>query len=126
MIHALETSRLLKKEKDCQLVICLSNLGADKNKRLSDHTLANRSTDIDMIIGTGSGLIVRTPTTSFNKNRQEVILNYSGYGGLVLGKIDFLFNDKGERMAVHFRNLVIGARENRWKDLPSAERKILS
>ena len=107
-------------------MICLSNLGADKNKRLSDHTLANRSTDIDMIIGTGSGLIVRTPTTSFNKNRQEVILNYSGYGGLVLGKIDFLFNDKGERMAVHFRNLVIGARENRWKDLPSAERKILS
>ena len=126
MIHALETSRLLKKEKDCQLVICLSNLGDDRNKKVSDHGLASRSTDIDIIIGSGSGLVSRTPFTAINKERREVIINYSGYRGLVLGKIDLLFNENAEKTAVHFRNLVIGSHENRWKDLPSGDRMILS
>lgn len=126
MIHALETSRMLKKEKDCQLVICLSNLGDDRKKRISDHALASRSTDIDIIIGSGSGLVTRTPFTCFNKEKKEVIINYSGYQGLVLGKIDLLFNENGEKAGVYFRNLVIGARENRWKDLPSGERMNLS
>ncbi len=126
VLHALEISTHLKKEENCQLVICLSNLGLDKGKRLNDFSLAKRSEDIDMIIGCGEAAVLRSPKTGFNKNKKEVIINQSAYGGLVVGKVDFQFNENGEKIAVRFNNLLIGTGYHRWKGLPSSDQKVLA
>ena len=49
-----DMSRILKEEKQCDLVICLSHLGyhyRDEGERVSDLILARKTKDIDLIIG---------------------------------------------------------------------------
>lgn len=120
LIMALETAEKMKTLDDCHLVVCISDLGLDKNKRLNDYVLAGRSTHIDLIIGSGTGSVLRTPHTGISRTKKEVIINHAGYGGLVLGKIDFQFNENGEKTSVRLNNLVIGTAQHRWKGLPSA------
>jgi 5'-nucleotidase len=119
-VQALENAEKLKRTEGCQLVVCISDLGLNKNRRLNDYVLASRSSDIDLIIGSGTGTVLRTPHTGISRSKQEVIINHAGYGGLVIGKIDFQFNEKGEKTSVRLNNLVIGTPQHRWKGLPSA------
>ena len=113
--RANELAAELKQREGCNLVICLSTLGFDKNKKLSDVTLAERSEHIDIILGSGSRSFMTTPHVVANKRKQEVIINHTGFGGIVLGKLDVVFNERGEKQQVIFDNLMIGTRGNRWR-----------
>ena len=126
LLHADKIATQLKHEKGCQLVICLSNLGLNRAKRLNEYTLANHSSDIDVVIGSGSGVVMHAPTIIFNRHKQEVITNHAGFGGLVLGKIDIQFNEEGNKIGVDFQNLVMGNSGHRWDGLPSSERSLMA
>lgn len=108
-------AKQLKEQEQCHLVVCLSSLGYNKKSRLSDITLAEKSTDIDIILGSGSQSFMTTPHIAANKNKQEVSINHVGYGGIVLGKLDIHFNEQGQKQKVVFDNLMIGTPRNRWK-----------
>jgi 5'-nucleotidase len=105
----------LKKQENCNLVVCLSSLGYNKKSRLSDITLAEKSTAIDVILGSGSQSFMPAPHIAVNKLKNEVIINHVGYGGIVLGKLDIRFNEDGQKQQVVFDNLMIGTPRNRWK-----------
>lgn len=105
----------LKKQENCNLVVCLSSLGYNKKSRLSDITLAEKSTAIDVILGSGSQSFMPAPHIAVNKLKNEVIINHVGYGGIVLGKLDIHFNEEGQKQQVVFDNLMIGTPRNRWK-----------
>lgn len=85
----------LRKEKKCDLVICLSHLGFDYKenpKKISDINLAKQTSNIDLILGGHTHTFLKEPISFMNKEGLSVLVNQVGFGGLFLGKIDFYFD----------------------------------
>ena len=80
----------LKNEEKCDLIICLSHLGFKyKKNKISDFILAQKTKDIDLIIGGHTHTFMDKPTITKNKIGNDVIINQVGCFGIYLGKIDF-------------------------------------
>lgn len=92
----------LKKERNCDLVVCLSNLGYRNSTALDDVNLAANSTGLDIIIGGHANNFSKQPVTVFNKNQEEVIINHSFSGGVDFGKIEIEFDNKGKKRHIAF------------------------
>ncbi|RAK25044.1 5'-nucleotidase [Flavobacterium aquaticum] len=95
---AQDMTRILKEEKKCDLVICLSHLGfkyKDEPEKPSDILLAQRTKNIDLIIGGHTHTFLDKPVIEKNSEGKEVLINQVGCFGVNLGRIDFyLTNDK--------------------------------
>ena len=99
---------LLKKEKKCDLVICLSHLGFKyKNEKVSDMVLATQSHDIDLIIGGHTHTFLKKPVRMLNLDKKEVIINQVGWAGINIGKVDFHFSQKGAEKKVLGRSIFV-------------------
>jgi len=99
---------LLKKEKKCDLVICLSHLGFKyKNEKVSDMVLATQSHDIDLIIGGHTHTFLKKPVRMLNLDKKEVIINQVGWAGINIGKVDFHFSQKGASKKVLGRSIFV-------------------
>ncbi|MFY8009502.1 MAG: bifunctional metallophosphatase/5'-nucleotidase [Flavobacterium sp.] len=93
---AQDMSRILKQEKKCDLVICLSHLGykyKDEPDKICDTKLATLTQDIDLIIGGHTHTFLDKPTVLKNAVGQDVLVNQVGCYGINLGRIDFYFDD---------------------------------
>ncbi|HQW68462.1 MAG TPA: metallophosphatase [Flavobacterium sp.] len=97
---AQDLSRILKEDKKCDLIICLSHLGyqyKNDEQKISDLKLASLTKNIDLIIGGHTHTFLDKPTVVKNSEGKEVIVNQVGCYGLNLGRIDFFFdNDKSK------------------------------
>ena len=90
---ALKTESFLKYEKQCDLVICLSHLGISyEDNKVSDRILAAQTHFTDLIIGGHTHTFLDKPLLLKNADGKQIIVNQSGWGGMVLGRIDFLFD----------------------------------
>ncbi len=88
-------SSFLKKEKKCDLVICLSHLGLRyKDDKVSDVVVAKNSTDIDLIIGGHTHSFLNKPLVVKNNANEDVLINQVGYAGINLGCIEFNLSKK--------------------------------
>ena len=99
LASANKTAWLLKNELDCDYVICLSHLGFKyENSKISDHTLAASSSDIDLILGGHTHTFLREAIKLPNALGEDVIVNQVGWAGLLLGRLDIVFerNRKGK------------------------------
>lgn len=100
-----EVAHLLKKEMDCDLVICLSHLGDRySDDKISDVLLAKQSKHIDLIIGGHTHRFIDKPITMFNSDGKQILIAQAGWAGLRLGKIDFFFSERKKKMFVFGRN----------------------
>jgi 5'-nucleotidase len=93
---AQDMARILKQEKKCDLVICLSHLGykyKDEPEKICDTKLATLTQDIDLIIGGHTHTFLDKPTVLKNAVGQDVLVNQVGCYGINLGRIDFYFDD---------------------------------
>lgn len=88
----------LKKTKKCDYVICLSHLGYryKSSKKVSDVILAQRSENIDLIIGGHTHTFLKRPTELQNKKGALVLVNQVGWAGIELGKINVKFEPKNQ------------------------------
>ncbi|WP_333809718.1 metallophosphatase [Flavobacterium sp.] len=95
---AQDVTRTLKEEKKCDLVICLSHLGfkyKDEPEKPSDVILAQKTKNIDLIIGGHTHTFLDKPVIEKNSEGKEVLINQVGCFGINLGRIDFyLSNEK--------------------------------
>ena len=95
---AQDMTRILKEERKCDLVICLSHLGfkyKDEPEKPSDIVLAQKTKNIDLIIGGHTHTFLDKPVIEKNSEGKEVLINQVGCFGVNLGRIDFyLTNDK--------------------------------
>jgi len=83
-----EVSTYLKKTKKCDVIICLSHLGADSTKaEVNDFTIAHQTRYIDVIIGGHSHSMI-TNTTVRNASGKSVVIAQMGKSGLYLGRIE--------------------------------------
>lgn len=92
---AKEMTRILKHEKKCDLVICLSHIGfkyKDEPDRICDVLLARRTKDIDLIIGGHTHTFLDKPVIETNADGKQVLVNQVGCYGINLGRIDFYFD----------------------------------
>jgi len=90
--------KILKNDKKCDLIICVSHLGHeyDSNK-ISDTKLARLTSDIDLIIGGHTHTFLKEPIIVKNKKNNNVIINQVGNGGVYLGRIDFNFTNSARK-----------------------------
>ena len=96
---AQDMTRILKEEKKCDLVICLSHLGfkyKDEPEKPSDILLAQKTKNIDIIIGGHTHTFLDKPVIEKNSEGKDVLINQVGCFGLNLGRIDFYLSDNNE------------------------------
>lgn len=99
----------LKRNKKCDLVVCLSHLGYKyANNTVSDEILAKESEHIDVILGGHTHTFFDAPVVYKNKSGKEVVVNQVGWAGIVLGRMDFSFQRNREKNLETFEPLVIG------------------
>ncbi len=95
IMHANEVANLLKQNKRCDYVICLSHLGFEySNDKVSDKVLARESDHIDLIIGGHTHTFLNEPHKVKNRKNQEVIINQVGWAGINLGRINIFFDNR--------------------------------
>jgi 5'-nucleotidase len=84
----------LRNREHCDLVICLSHLGNRyvAERKVSDEDLAKQSEEIDLIIGGHTHTFLDKPLVYTNKKGRDVLVNQVGFGGILLGRIDFEFS----------------------------------
>ncbi len=92
---ATDMSRILKEDKKCDIVICLSHLGHSyKSNKISDVKLAAATENIDLIIGGHTHTFLEKPEIHINKAGKKVLINQVGCYGLFLGRIDFYLDNE--------------------------------
>ncbi len=80
-----DLASMLKKDENCNLVVCISQLGYKDNA--DDITLASNSEYIDIIVGKQTSDSPKRPMIAANKNKAEVIIQYTQDIEDALGKI---------------------------------------
>ncbi|WP_437919588.1 bifunctional metallophosphatase/5'-nucleotidase [Sphingobacterium sp. LRF_L2] len=86
-------AKMLKDEKKCDLVICLSHLGYKyEDDKVSDIKLAANTRYVDIILGGHTHTFLDEPTRIKNLDGQEVWINQMGFAGIRLGRLDIVFN----------------------------------
>lgn len=106
-----ETADLLRKQKDCDMVICLSHLGyqyKDEPNKVSDLILAKETAGVDLIIGGHTHTFMNEPLIVKNKMGSDVIINQVGFGGINLGRLDFEFMPGKKKNLSKSHSVVIG------------------
>jgi 5'-nucleotidase len=89
---AQEMEKLLAGDHRCDIVVCLSHLGLRyQNDRISDLTLAPETSFTDVIIGGHTHSFLEEPIRVKNRLEKEVVVNHAHFGGLVVGRLDFVF-----------------------------------
>ena len=93
-----QTAAYLKKEKKCDLVICLSHLGyysEGKNnddinlaKKRGDINIAKNSRNIDIILGGHTHTFLQQPDRELNLDGKEVLIQQTGAYGVNVGRVD--------------------------------------
>ena len=85
----------LKNDLNCDLVICLSHLGFKyKTNKISDIVLASKTRKIDLIIGGHTHTFLKKPVDVKNLDGDTIQISQVGFGGINLGRIDYIFNKK--------------------------------
>lgn len=89
-----EISTLLKKKEKCDVIVCLSHLGADSTKmEINDFEIAHHTQFIDVIIGGHSHSMI-TNTTEKNAVGKPIVIAQMGKSGFYLGKVELEIEKK--------------------------------
>jgi 5'-nucleotidase len=103
-----EMATYLRKEKKCDMVICLSHLGYKyKENKVSDEILAKETAGVDLIIGGHTHTFFEQPVVYKNKNSGDVIVNQVGWAGIILGRLDFDFSKINSEKLVQSHTIII-------------------
>ena len=104
---ACEMENFLKLEKQCDLVICLSHLGLKyDSSKISDMTLAPQTHHTDLILGGHTHTFLDKPIDVKNADGNRILINQVGWAGMVLGRIDFIFDKNGKQAPLALANSI--------------------
>lgn len=104
----------LKQKHGCDMVVCLSHLGfgyKEPNK-VCDEILAKESEYIDVILGGHTHTFMDEPKRFINKKGGDVIVNQVGWAGIMLGRLDFVFERKKNKNLANAHPVVIGKKSS--------------
>ena len=104
-----EMTQILKEQEKCDLIICLSHLGfkySNEPEKICDTLLAQKTKNIDLIIGGHTHTFLDKPIVETNRDGQSVLINQVGCFGINLGRIDFYFSDD-KQYDTNTRNIIV-------------------
>jgi 5'-nucleotidase len=105
---AKEISTYLKKNKHCDMVVCLSHLGFEySNNKVSDCVLAKETENIDLIIGGHTHTFLEEPKQVKNKVGHDIIINQMGWAGVRLGKLDYVLSSKKNAKLTNAQTVIL-------------------
>lgn len=108
ILVAQKMEKFLKLQKKCDLVVCLSHLGIDyKGDKVSDMVLAKSTHYTDLIMGGHTHTYLEEPIVTKNALGNDIIVNQAWWGGLMMGKIDFVFERNGSKRKATYANKII-------------------
>jgi len=104
----------LKNQKQCDLVICLSHLGFkyDDPNLVSDIQFAEKSKNIDLIIGGHTHTFLKKPEKIKNADGKKILVNQVGWAGINLGRVDFLVEKLSGDTEISGTNLIVNSLGN--------------
>lgn len=105
---AQDITKILQETEKCDLIICLSHLGyqyKNDSSKPSDIMLAQKTKNIDLIIGGHSHTFLDKPTVVKNIEGKPVLVNQVGCYGVNLGRVDFYLTNK--KFDSNTRNIVL-------------------
>ncbi len=101
---ALEMEKFLALDQKCDFVVCISHLGLRyQDNKISDVALAALTSHTDVIIGGHTHSFLEEPLQLKNSQGNMVVVNQAHFGGLVVGRLDFVF----ERSRRTSKNIVL-------------------
>ena len=99
----------LKKEKGCDLVICLSHIGYTiQDSQPNNIDFAHNSSAIDMLISGHQQHLSSDLLVCKNRNKQEVIVSHGGEAGMVVKQVTITFDKWKNRRELAFKNYIPG------------------
>lgn len=110
-----EVADFLKRKKQCDLVICLSHLGyqyREDSRKISDLHLARETEWVDLIIGGHTHTFLNEPVVVKNKIGSDVVINQVGWGGILLGRIDYEFLPGKRKNLLQAHTVVVGKKSS--------------
>lgn len=94
---AIEISNFLKTKENCDVIICLSHLGADSLKSsITDYDIARKTTHINVILG-GHSHSMLTDTTEKNAIGKNVVIAQMAKSGLYLGRVELFIEQNKDK-----------------------------
>ncbi|GAB4134375.1 MAG: metallophosphatase [Bacteroidia bacterium] len=113
VVKAAECVHILREQKKCDLVICLSHLGFKyENDKISDVVLAKQSRGIDIIIGGHTHTFLDKPAVYKNRENKDVHIAQVGWAGIRLGKIIVETDKKNKKKIITASSLPVSAENN--------------
>ncbi|MEM6879137.1 MAG: metallophosphoesterase [Bacteroidota bacterium] len=104
--QAKQVSTMLRNEKKCDLIICLSHLGYEMRPwEPDDQKLAAQTEHVDLILGGHTHTYLERPTRVDNAAGRPVLISQMGYGAKYMGRLDLFFSPSKERICVDCNNL---------------------
>jgi 5'-nucleotidase len=87
-----KTAAFLKEKEKCDLIICLSHLGyyPKDEEKVGDISLAEKSRNIDIILGGHTHTFMPEPDRQINLDGKEVLINQTGAYGVYFGRLDLV------------------------------------
>ncbi len=84
---ALETATMLKEEKKCDMVVCISHLGWNSSRGNDDQYMISHSRNIDLVLGGHTHTYMTSLEHYKNMDGKPVAVDQNGKSGIFIGKI---------------------------------------
>jgi 5'-nucleotidase len=109
IVEANKVAALLRNKEKCDYIICLSHLGYKyENDQIDDIKFARSSSNIDLILGGHTHTFMKQPDFISNTDNKPVMINQVGWAGIVLGRVDVMFEKNRKNRCVTCQNQVVG------------------
>ncbi len=82
-----DVARMLKHDKKCDLVVCLSHLGWIMNQNVDDHKMVRGNHDIDVVLGGHSHTFFETLQYVENADGKKIPDDQNGKNAIFVGKL---------------------------------------
>lgn len=90
-----KVANMLKKDKKCDFVICLSHLGYQQpDGIISDVSIVKKCNNIDLIVGGHTHTLLERPDSVVDMSGKKVYVVQSGSMGVSIGRMDVGFSKK--------------------------------
>ena len=91
---AQKTTDLLKNQEGCDVVICLSHLGYQLKGAPCDEELAQKTNNIDAILGGHTHTFMKEPAIYLNKDGKNVPVMHTGKSGIYVGMLKLTLTEE--------------------------------